>query len=326
MKISPLVVFRMAYRTAGAEPGRVLFPALFIFGLDAVSTTFFTEVSVDHLGIESVAAVVVLTVSTLGLTFYSGLMERLVGAVERGDEAPPVFRVLRTLPYGRLLLADAILWALSSVASLAFVIPGLIVSTLFSLIGPLINMEDHSVRAAFRRSAQLVGPHFLLVLCMITAPLALEHELVNAIALLEPHEHIWLVYLTNLVMGMAFGVSLGLIEVSLAERLVHNARGPGNPVESPVPSGGPEAETEIGVGAGPEAGPKAGAEAGQEARQEAGPGAGAGAGPNSRPGVEAGPEPKAGPGAGERGDQGGHHGGDDSRDGHAGAGALPAAG
>jgi hypothetical protein len=270
VKVSPLVVFRMAYRTAGAEPGRVLLPAFVIFGLDAVSTTFFTELSTDHLGFESVAAFVVLTVSTLGLTFYSGLMERLVGAVERGDEAPPVFTVLRTLPYGRLLVADAILWVLSSVASLAFIIPGLIVGTLFALIGPLINMEDHSVRAAFRRSAQLVRPHFLLVLCMITLPLALEHELVDAIALLEPHEHIWLVYLTHLVMGMAFGVSLGLIEVSLAERLVHNARGPGKPVESPVPSG--EAES------------------------------------------------------GGQGDQGGHHGGDDSRDGHAGAGALPSTG
>ena len=37
-------------------------------------------------------------------------------------------------------------------------------------------------------------------------------------------------FLTNFVMGMAFGVALGLVEVSLAERLVTGAHGPGHDV------------------------------------------------------------------------------------------------
>jgi hypothetical protein len=176
-------------------------------------------------------------VSTLGLTFYSGLLERLVGAVERGHEAPAVGQVLRTLPYVRLLVADCILWVLGGLASLAFVIPGLIVTTLFALIGPLINMEDLSVRAAFRRSASLVAPRFLLVLFLITIPLGIEHELVDGVAYLVPHEHIWLVFLTYLAGGLSFGVLLGLVEVSLAERLVNNAAGPRNRSEAPLPSG-----------------------------------------------------------------------------------------
>jgi hypothetical protein len=252
----------MAYRTARAEPGRVFLPAVIIFGLDAANSTFFDEITVDHLRSVSVAAAATLIVSTLGLTFYSGLLERLVGAVERGHDAPPVSRVVHTLPYGRLLLADVILWVLGGVASLAFVIPGLIVTTLFALIGPLINMEDLSVRAAFRRSAKLVAPRFLLVLGLITIPLGIEHELVSAILLLDPHEHIWLVFLTNLAAGLSFGVVLGLVEVALAERLVNNARGPGNLSDAPLPSA----------------------------------------------------------------QQGGHHGRDDSRDGHAGAGAIPPTG
>ena len=100
------------------------------------------------------------------------------------------------MPYVRLLVADGILWVVGGLASLAFVIPGLIITTLFALIGPLINMEDLSVRVAFRRSASLVAPRFLLVLFLITIPLGIEHELVNAIAYLEPHEHIWLVFFT----------------------------------------------------------------------------------------------------------------------------------
>ena len=255
----------MALRTARAEPGRVFVPALFIFGLDAANSTLFTEFSVDHLGTESLGAALVLLVSTLGLTFYSGLLERLVGAVERGHEAPAVGQVLRTLPYVRLLVADGILWVLGGLASLAFVIPGLIVTTLFALIGPLINMEDLSVRAAFRRSASLVAPRFLLVLFMITLPLGIEHELVDAVAYLVPHEHIWLVFLTYLAGGLSFGVLLGLVEVSLAERLVNNAAGPRIRGEAPLPSDQP----------------------------------------------------------GPHGQQGGRHGRDDSRNGHAGAGALP---
>jgi hypothetical protein len=255
-------IWSMALRTARAEPGRVFIPALFIFGLDAANSTLFTEVSVDHLGTESLGAALVLLVSTLGLTFYAGLLERLVGAVERGHEAPAVGQVVRTLPYVRLLVADGILWVLGGLASLAFVIPGLIVTTLFALIGPLINMEDISVRAAFRRSASLVAPRFLLVLFLITVPLGIEHELVDAVAYLVPHEHIWLVFLTYLAGGLSFGVLLGLVEVSLAERLVNNAAGPRIRGEAPLPSDPP-------------------------------------------------------------GQQGGRHGRDDSRNGHAGAGALP---
>jgi hypothetical protein len=264
-RVRPRDIWSMALRTARAEPGRVFIPALFIFGLDAANSTLFTEFSVDHLGTESLGAALVLLVSTLGLTFYSGLLERLVGAVERGHEAPAVGQVLRTLPYVRLLVADGILWALGGLASLAFVIPGLIITTLFALIGPLINMEDLSVRAAFRRSASLVAPRFLLVLFMITLPLGIEHELVDAIAYLVPHEHIWLVFLTYLAGGLSFGVLLGLVEVSLAERLVNNAAGPRIRGEAPLPSDQP----------------------------------------------------------GPPGQQGGRHGRDDSRNGHAGAGALP---
>ena len=63
--------------------------------------------------------------------------------------------------------------------------------TLFALVGPLINLLDSSVPDAFRRSLQLVWPHFMLVFCFITLPLAVEHEVVVFVAELIPHEHIW---------------------------------------------------------------------------------------------------------------------------------------
>jgi hypothetical protein len=135
--------------------------------------------------------------------------------------------VLRSLPWLRLLVAEAVLVVIGAVASLAVVVPGLLVDTLFALVGPLINLLDASVPEALRKSVRLVWPHFVLVFCFISLPLAIEHELVVLIADLVPHEQIWLVFLTNFVLGDLSGMALGLIEVTLAERLVHGAQGPG---------------------------------------------------------------------------------------------------
>ena len=230
--LHPLELLSMALRTGRLEPARVLVPALVIFGLDAFQSTWFTEISTDHLGLESVTTAVIFSASTLGLTFYSGMLERLVGAVERNQTPQPVGQVMATLPWLRLLIAEAILLVLTAAATLFLVIPGLVVGTLCALVGPLINLLDCSVPEAFRRSIRVVWPHFWLVFVMITVPLAVEHEVVVLIKDLVPHERVFLVFLTNFVMGLGFGVALGLVEVSLAERLVTGAHGPGDDVRS----------------------------------------------------------------------------------------------
>ena len=226
-ELHPLTLIAMAWRTARLEPARVIVPALVIFGIDAIQGTFYTEVAVDHHGLESVAGAFLFGASTLGLTFYSGMLERLVGSVERGEPPQPVLVVLRTLPWWRLLAADAVLIVISAVASLLLLLPGLIVGTLFALVGPLINLLDASVPEAFRRSWKLVWPHFVLVFCFISLPLAVEHEVVVMVAELIPHEHVWAVFLTTFILGDLFGMALGLMEVTLAERLVSGAPGPG---------------------------------------------------------------------------------------------------
>jgi hypothetical protein len=226
-RLHPLTLAAMSWRTAKMEPARVVVPGLVIFSLDAIQGTFYTEIAVDHLGIRSVIGAVLFASSSLGLTFYAGMLERLVGSVERGEPAQPVFTVLRTLPWGRLLVAEVILVLISAVASVALVVPGLIVGTVFALVGPLINLLDSSVPDAFRRSLQLVWPRFMMVFLIITLPLALEHEIVVFVAELVPHEHIWAVFLTTFILGDLFGMALGLMEVTMAERLVRGAQGPG---------------------------------------------------------------------------------------------------
>jgi hypothetical protein len=230
--LHPLELISMARRTFRLEPGRVLVPAVVIFGLTAIQGTWLTEISVDHLGFGSVAGVVLFGVSTLGLTFYSGMLERLVGAVERNETPQPVHQVLRTLPWFRLVFAEIILVIADGAAAAFLAVPGLILDTLCALVGPLINLLDCSVPEALRRSVRLVWPHFMIVFVMVTLPLAIEHEMVILIADLVPHERLILVFITNFGLGFVFGVALGLVEVSLAERLVSGAHGPGELVDS----------------------------------------------------------------------------------------------
>jgi hypothetical protein len=226
-RLHPAVLMAVSWRTFRMEPARVIVPGLVIFGLDAIQGTIYTEVAVDHLGIGSIIGAVLFASSALGLTFYAGMLERLVGSVERNEPAQPILHVLRTLPWGRLLIAEVILIVISAAASVLLVVPGLIVGTLFALVGPLINLLDSSVPESFRRSLQLVWPHFMLVFLIITLPLALEHEVVVFVAELIPHEHIWAIFLTTFILGDLFGMALGLMEVTLAERLVSGAQGPG---------------------------------------------------------------------------------------------------
>jgi len=221
----------MAWRTARAEPARVVVPALVIFALDAVAGTIYTELSVDHLGLESLASFFAFGASTLGLTFYSGMLERLVGAVERNEQPQPIVVVLRTLPWWRLILAEAVLGVVIGVAAL-LIVPGLVVATLLALVGPLINLLNASVPEAFRGSVRCVWPHFFLVFCLVTIPIEIEHSVLVLVADLVPHEKTWLVFLSDFLLSDLFGMALGLIEVSLAERLVTGAHGPGRGLRS----------------------------------------------------------------------------------------------
>lgn len=231
-ELHPLELLAMAGRTLRAEPARVVVPALVIFSLDALQGTIFTQLAVDHLGLESVAFAFVYGASTLGLTFYSGMLERMVGAVERNEVPQPVGEVLRTLPWFRLLMADVVLLVVGSVAALLVVLPGLVLDTLFALVGPLINLLGCTVRQAFRRSVLLVWPHFVLVFCFIAIPLALEHEVLVLVHERLPHEALGIVFLSTFVVSTVFGIGLGLTEVSLAERLVRGAHGPGEGIRS----------------------------------------------------------------------------------------------
>jgi hypothetical protein len=128
-----------------------------------------------------VAIVVQAVTSLLGEIFYSGAVAL---ALARGEESkPPPFRtVARHLSYGRLIAVDLIVAAGTALGLLLLVVPGLIFLTWFALAGPIIELEGTKVRAALKRSRQLVRGNFWAVL-LVVLPISVASEVLSTASL-----------------------------------------------------------------------------------------------------------------------------------------------
>jgi hypothetical protein len=164
-------------------------------------------------------ALVLVAFSAAGTVFYPGLLDRIVG-VERGhNERQSMGTILRTLPYGRLVLAEVMLFAVTGIGLALFFVPGIIAFTFFGLVGPCITIEDRSAIGAFLRSARLVRPHFWLVLLLVTVPIGIEHVLEDLVHHAVEHEAFIVRFVSHGLIGIVIGSIVGLVEVHLAFRL-----------------------------------------------------------------------------------------------------------
>ena len=128
-------------------------------------------------------------VSLLGAVFLSGFLCRLVsttehgaaehGAAEHGADGSRIRDVLRSLPWGSLILADLLAALIIVVGLVALIIPGLIAITLLAVVGPVIELERQHAVAGLRRSAHLVRPYFWRVAAYATLPLLVANGVVG---------------------------------------------------------------------------------------------------------------------------------------------------
>jgi hypothetical protein len=193
--------------------------------------TSFAEVIVDdfvdenNLPLALLAHFSALGLSLLGAVLLWGFICRLVGSSTdpdpgRAQEDASLGRVLRTLPWGRLVVADLLVSVIVLVGLLALVIPGLAALTFLAVVGPVIETERLKVRSALRRSAHLVRGHFWVVALLVTLPVALESELASV----APHLANWQAVLEVFaIRGIAEGIAeaaIGLVVVNLCFRLI----------------------------------------------------------------------------------------------------------
>jgi len=130
---------------------------------------------------EVLAAVLAIAVSAasvsgtiIGLTFFAGILDRIVAVDQHGLEDAPLHEIVRHLPFTRLAVTSFVATAFIAAGFVAFVVPGLVLLVLWSIRGPLIIIEDLRVFPALRCSARLVWPHFMLALVVAAIPTLLE--------------------------------------------------------------------------------------------------------------------------------------------------------
>jgi hypothetical protein len=128
------------------------------------------------------AAVVLQVASaTVGEVFYAGVAMAAVTESMEGRPRASIGRVMRTLPYGRLIAVD-VLFALGLAVGLALlVVPGLIFFARYILAAPLVEIERRGVTDSFRRSRELSRGRALSLLLLLGGLWLLTDGLTSAL-------------------------------------------------------------------------------------------------------------------------------------------------
>ena len=211
------------------EPGRIALAALLTFiPIDVVTVELhgLAEhlLEIGHTGLSVGAQLFAFFLVSGGQVFLAGILDQVVGARLANRPALTLLEAALRVPLGRLIVADILVSAMAAVASLAFIVPGIVVFALFGIVGPVINIEDRGVVDALKRSAQLVRPHLWLACVVIVAPFLIEFAIED-----------WYVsfahgvpLLPEVAVSVALSVSarayISLLEVILGHTLIHADR------------------------------------------------------------------------------------------------------
>jgi hypothetical protein len=220
--LSARAIARTAGRILRDRPRRVVGTAAVVFGATTWISAVVEVKIVDARApteVDLLAQLLAGLTTAFGIVFYAGLLDLVLRAFLEGEPDVPLRVAVRQLPLTRLLVADLVLVLASALAALLFVIPGLVVFTMFGLVGPLVVSEDLGVRAALRRSAHLARPHFLMAFFLVTIPFLIEDRLLHGIDLDVYGDRLLGALVVSAIVGATVGSIVGLTEVVLAHEL-----------------------------------------------------------------------------------------------------------
>ena len=113
------------------------------------------------------AVVVQVATAAVGEVFYAGVAMTAVTESMEGRPRASIGRVMRTLPYGRLIAVD-VLFALGLGIGLALlIVPGLIFFARYILVAPVVEIERRGVAGSFHRSRELARGHATALLVLL---------------------------------------------------------------------------------------------------------------------------------------------------------------
>ncbi|HXY94805.1 MAG TPA: hypothetical protein VEP49_20245 [Acidimicrobiia bacterium] len=211
---------RIAFGVYGRHPIVIAGIAIVVFAPIALIDAAASEEAahlVSRGGRDAFVGVVVFlatAVVTAGTAVGAGMMHRFV-ATDFGGPVMTVGQALRSLPKARILGVDLAVSGLVAIASVVGAIPGLLVYTLFCLAGALLVDENLRVREAMARSVALTRRHFFVTVMVVTVPVVLEHEVINALEVLWDFPFAVL-FGAHLVAAVLVLAPVVLVEIALA--------------------------------------------------------------------------------------------------------------
>jgi hypothetical protein len=116
----------------------------------------------------------------VGEVFYTGAVSILL--THPHDGRPPTLReIAGMVKYGPLIAIDLLYGLLVAIGLVLFFFPGILVFVWLGLAAPVVEIERRSIRAAFRRSIELVR-HKFWVVALVLIPIEIVGDSLAALA------------------------------------------------------------------------------------------------------------------------------------------------
>jgi len=163
----------------------------------------------------------VTTTGLLGEVFFSGAVAVSL-THPHGRKLPSPFAIARQLRYGRLIGVDIVYVIVVAAGLVLFFVPGAILFVFLGLAGPVVELEERTVRGALARSWRLVRGNFWFVFWVLV-PIeivgdALGEAVAGGIHGLLGHSFFssWLAEsASNIVLSPVFAIAAVLLTVEL---------------------------------------------------------------------------------------------------------------
>ncbi len=157
----------------------------------------------------------------VGEVFYTGAVSILLTHPHDG-QAPSLREIAGMVRYGPLIAIDLLYSFGFAVGTILFVIPGALVFVWFGLTAPVVEIEHRGIRAAFRRSVELVRHKFWIV-ALVLIPLEIAGDGLTRLATAATHGIVgseficeWLAdVLSNIAFTPFYAVAAVLLTVDL---------------------------------------------------------------------------------------------------------------
>jgi hypothetical protein len=192
-----------------------------------------------------IAASAAITITALlGEVFYAGAVAVSLTHPEHGH-APPLREIAGRLNYHRLIAIDLIYGLIVTVGLALLIAPGIAAFVWLGLAGPIVEIEDRGVRAAFARSYRLIRHRFWTVL-LVLGPIELAGDAIVSLLASGVHgllgDTLFATWLADTAGNILFTPFFAIAAVLLTLDLIAEKDGAGpvlNPSPTPIPSSAP---------------------------------------------------------------------------------------